>query len=63
MWKLTWSEGHIHALQESLGGIDARLDTFGGGQVSLLQGSDVSLWQVHVVLHVERHIKTSSDKV
>lgn len=55
VFNLTWSEGHVHALQKSLRRVDASLDTFRGGQVSLLQGSYVSFWQVHVVLHEERH--------
>lgn len=52
--QLTWPQSHVHALQESLGGVDAGLDAFGRSQVSLLQGSDVSFGQVHVILGEER---------
>jgi hypothetical protein len=40
-------------LQQSLRCIDAGLNPFRGGQVSLLQGPDVALGQIHVVLKME----------
>lgn len=46
----TWSESHVHALEQSLRCVDAGLDAFRRGQVPLLQGPDVALGEVHVVL-------------
>lgn len=54
--QLTWPQSHVHALQEGLGGVDAGLDAFGRSQVSLLQGSDVSFRQVHVILVENRQV-------